>query len=112
MPDENRTQHRGEQQQQREQRDEGVVRDQRREVRAGVVDVLVDDRDREPGSAMALLPVVEPFDRAHTGGCPGESGSYPPPVTTWIPARLGSAAYAIRTPPAAAARSASSASAV
>jgi hypothetical protein len=47
------------QQQQREQRQEPVIGDQRREVAALIVGELVDDRDREADPAMAALEAVQ-----------------------------------------------------
>ncbi|BBZ05953.1 hypothetical protein MDOR_01220 [Mycolicibacterium doricum] len=60
--DEDHPQGGGQQKQQREQRNERVVGDQRREVTALVVDVLVDHRDDVAHGAAALLQPVEPTD--------------------------------------------------
>ena len=60
---EEEAQDRGGDEQQREDRDERVERDDRREVRTLVVEVLVDDRQREADDRVASL---EPVDRSRT----------------------------------------------
>ncbi len=51
---------RGQQEQQRKQRDERVVRQDSGEVGAVIVDELVDDSEREPCGRMALLERIQP----------------------------------------------------
>src|SRR6478672_10435783 len=53
------------QQQEREQRHDPVVGNDRCEIGALVVDELVDHREGQPGAAMPSLVAVEPFDERH-----------------------------------------------
>ncbi len=76
--DEDHTQGGGQQEQHREQRDERVVGDQRREVTALVVDVLVDHRDDVAHDAAALLQPVEPTD--HPSHLSRSAPGIPPPT--------------------------------
>src|SRR5699024_4360493 len=62
-------QDRGGDQHEREDRDERVVRHDRRQVRALVVEELVDDRDREADDRMAPLEAVDPADDRHDRYC-------------------------------------------
>jgi hypothetical protein len=66
-------QDRGAQQQQPEQRDERVVGDQRGQVGAGVVDVLVDDGDREARDRVPALQPVQSVGEGHRRSAPRAS---------------------------------------
>ena len=69
---------RHEDEQQREEREEPVVRDRRGEVAALVVGVLLPDREREPEPRVPLLVAVEgaipPAEAAHAAGVSRASG--------------------------------------
>jgi len=60
VPGQDVAEDRGQQEQQREQRDERVVGDQRSEIVALVVEELVEHGQRVPGRGMALLESVQP----------------------------------------------------
>jgi len=63
--DEHPAEHCRGEQQQRQDRDEGVVGEQRGEVVAEVVAELVDGGEREADDGVALLPLVDAFDGRH-----------------------------------------------
>ena len=79
--------HGHEHEQQREHGQESVVRDQRGELAATVVAVLLDHRDDERDRTMALLPAIHLVEELHEESIPNAGPCY----SWWSNARIRSA---------------------